>query len=209
MEPFTTLTAVAAPLDLANVDTDRILPARFLKRTRGPDYAGFLFHDLRFDAAGDEIADFVLNRPAYKAARILVADANFGTGSSREGAVWALTAYGLRCVIAVGFGDIFYGNAIKNGLLPIRLGAAEAAALRRRLHAAPGATLSVDLRAQTVTDAAGAAHRFDIAASDKRRLLEGLDDIGLTLTHRPDILRFETGYATARPWAAIPRPVET
>jgi 3-isopropylmalate/(R)-2-methylmalate dehydratase small subunit len=208
MEPFTTLTAVAAPLDLANIDTDRLLPARFLKRARGADYARFLFHDLRFDAGGAEITDFVLNRAPYRQARILVADANFGTGSSREGAVWALDAFGVRAVIAVSFGDIFSGNAIKNGLLPIRLDTASVTALRRRLHEKPGAEIAIDLARQTVTSDAGISHRFEIAPSDKRRLLEGLDDIGVTLTHRPEITHFEAAYATARSWARITRPSE-
>src|SRR5918912_34712 len=187
MEPFTTLDAVAVPLDAANVDTDRIVPARFLKRPRGPDYARFLFHDLRFDAEGNEKPDFPLNRAPWREARILVADANFGCGSSREQAVWALTAYGIRAVIAPSFGDIFYNNSLKIGLLPIVLPAETAARLRHLLAEAPGAHLAIDLAAQTVTAPDGAVHRFDIDAFEKRCLLEGLDDIRLTLRYRDEI----------------------
>jgi 3-isopropylmalate/(R)-2-methylmalate dehydratase small subunit len=207
MQPFTTLEAVAAPLDVANVDTDRIIPARFLKRPRGPDYARFLFHDLRFDAAGNEKPDFPLNRAERRDARIIVADANFGCGSSREGAVWALMAYGIRVVIAPSFGDIFFNNGLKNGLLPIVLPAEGAARLRRALLDTPGSRLTVDLAAQTVAAPDGTAHRFEIDAFEKRCLLEGLDDIRLTLTYENDIAAFERRHAAEMAW--LPRAAAT
>jgi 3-isopropylmalate/(R)-2-methylmalate dehydratase small subunit len=203
MEPFTTLTAVAAPLDMANVDTDRIIPARFLKQPRGPDYARFLFHDLRFDGEGREKPDFALNRPAWRDARIVVADANFGCGSSREGAVWALLAYGIRAVIAPSFGDIFFNNSLKNGRLPIVLPAAAAARLRRALAGSPGASLTIDLPAQTVAAPDGAAFRFDIDPFEKRCLVEGLDDLRLTLRHEGEIAAFERRREAEAAW--LPR----
>jgi 3-isopropylmalate/(R)-2-methylmalate dehydratase small subunit len=203
MEPFTTLTAVAAPLDMANVDTDRIIPARFLKRPRGPDYAGFLFHDLRFDGEGREKPDFALNRPAWRDARIIVADANFGCGSSREGAVWALAAYGVRAVIAPSFGDIFFNNSLKNGLLPIVLPAEATARLRHVLTERPGSSLTIDLPAETVASPDGAAFRFAIDPFEKRCLVEGLDDLGLTLRHADEIAAFEQRREREAAW--LPR----
>ncbi|WP_424139478.1 3-isopropylmalate dehydratase small subunit [Roseomonas chloroacetimidivorans] len=200
MQPLTTLTAVAAPLDLANVDTDQIAPARFLRRPREEGYQTFLFHDLRFGEDGAERADFVLNSPAWRQAGILVAGENFGGGSSREQAVWALSDYGFRCVLAVSFGDIFFANAAKQGLLLIRQDAPTLSALRRELHDSPGATMSVDLPAQTYTTPAGETRGFDIEASRKRRLLLGLDDIGLTLRHNKEIRAFEQQYRERRPW---------
>jgi 3-isopropylmalate/(R)-2-methylmalate dehydratase small subunit len=206
MQPFTTLDAVAVPLDDANIDTDQIVPARFLKRPRGPDYARFLFHDLRFDAEGNEKPDFPLNRAPWREARILVADANFGCGSSREQAVWALTAYGIRAVIAPSFGDIFYNNSLKVGLLPIVLPADTAARLRHLLAEAPGAHLAIDLAAQTVTAPDRAVHRFDIDAFEKRCLLEGLDDIRLTLRYRDEIERFERRHQAEMSWLPLLAP---
>jgi 3-isopropylmalate/(R)-2-methylmalate dehydratase small subunit len=203
MEPFTTLTAAAMPLDVANVDTDRIIPARFLKRPRGPDYARFLFHDLRFDGEGHEKPDFALNQPAWRDARIIVADANFGCGSSREGAVWALLAYGIRAVVAPSFGDIFFNNSLKNGLLPIVLPAEAAARLRHALAEQPGAILTVDLPAQTVAAPDGAAYRFAIDPFEKRCLIEGLDDIRLTLRYEGEIAAFEKRREAETAW--LPR----
>jgi 3-isopropylmalate/(R)-2-methylmalate dehydratase small subunit len=169
MQPFTTLTAVAVPLDLVNVDTDRIIPARFLRQPRSAGYEKFLFHDLR---EGD--SDFVLDRPAYRGAQVLVAADNFGCGSSREGAVWALAGTGLRAWIAPSFGDIFLENSFKNGVLAIVLPAPRVAQLRSALAAAPGATLTIDLAAQTVTGPDGRVDRFEIhereiAAYEERR----------------------------------------
>jgi 3-isopropylmalate/(R)-2-methylmalate dehydratase small subunit len=200
MEPFTTLTAVAAPLDEPNIDTDQIAPARFLRRPRSEGYDRFLFHDLRFDAQGAELPDFVLNRPAFRTARILVADRNFGGGSSREQAVWALLDHGIRCVIAESFGDIFYANSINQGLLLIRLPMESLLSLRGLLHAAPGTQLTVDLAAQRVSPPDGTSVTFEIEPSRKQRLLLGLDAIGMTLGQADEIAAFASAYRARRPW---------
>jgi 3-isopropylmalate/(R)-2-methylmalate dehydratase small subunit len=202
MEPFTRLTAVAAPLDLPNVDTDRMIPARFLRKPRSGGYGQYCFHDLRLRPDGTEDPGFVLNHPAYREARILVAAENFGCGSSREAAVWALAGRGIRAVIAPSFGDIFHENCLRNALLPVRLPAATVAGLRLALHAAPGATVTVDLPAQTITGPDATPHRFEIDAFRKRALLEGLDDIGLTLRHDAEISAFEARHVAEWPWAA-------
>lgn len=201
MQPFVTLTAVAAPYDRLNVDTDQILPARFLlKRRTDPAYPTFLFRDLRVRPDGTEDPTFVLNQPAYRGAKIFVGNANFGGGSSREAAAIAFDTYGIRCVIAVTFGDIFYNNCIKNGILPIRLSDDAAASLRRQLHAKPGATLTVDLPSQTVTDEEGRSHPFEIDSFSKTCLLEGLSQIKLTLRHSDAIDAFEERYRKAISW---------
>ncbi len=205
MEPFARLTAVAAPIDLPNVDTDRIIPARFLRRPKGPEYARYLFHDLRFDAEGRERPEFVLNQPPYRGARILVAAENFGCGSSREMAVWALEAWGIRAVIAPSLGDIFRQNCVKNGVLPVLLPAESVAALRRRLHERPGTELTVDLETQTVTGPDGTVHRFDIDAFARQMLLTGQDEIALTLGYEAEIRAFEVRLAEERPWV-VPAP---
>ena len=202
MEPFTKLTAVAAPLDMANVDTDKIIPGRFLRKLRGPGYDKLAFHDIRFNADGSENPDFVLNQPPYRAAKILVAAANFGCGSSREAAVYVLYDFGIRCVIASSFGDIHYGNELQNGMLPVVLPEDACEKLRGELHASPGARISVDLEAQAVTGPDGTTYRFDIDPGHKERLLKGLDDIGLVLQHLPDIEAFEQRHAAAMPWLA-------
>ncbi len=181
MQPFDKLAAVAAPLDRSNVDTDTIIPARFLRKQRGPGYERCLFHDLRFDPEGRERADFILNRAEYRDAKILVAGANFGCGSSREAAVYALWHYGIRSVIAPSFGDIHYGNQLQNGMLPIVLREDSCQALNRQLHEEPGARIVIDLGAQTVTAPDGTVHRFGIDATHKERLLKGLDDIALVM----------------------------
>jgi 3-isopropylmalate/(R)-2-methylmalate dehydratase small subunit len=201
VERFVRLTAVAAPLDLPNVDTDRVIPARFLRNPRSAGYGQFCFHDMRVSPDGSEDPDFVLNRAAYRDAGILVAAENFGCGSSREGAVWALAGRGIRAVVAPSFGDIFYENCLRNGLLPVRLPAAAVAGLRETLHRMPGATVTIDLPAQTVTGPDGVAHGFDIDPFRKQALLEGLDDIGLTLRHAAAIDAFEQRQAAERPWA--------
>lgn len=202
MQPFTVLTAIAAPYDRLNVDTDQILPARFLlKRRTDPQYPTYLFRDLRLKADGSEHADFVLNQPAYRAAKIFVGNANFGGGSSREAAAIAFDRYGIRCVIAVNFGDIFYNNCVKNGILPVRLPDATAAALRNQLHANPGATLTVDLPVQIVTDVAGNQHAFDIDGFSKRCLIEGASQIDLTLRRLNEIEAFEQRYRDNMSWA--------
>src|SRR5256886_12391673 len=201
MPPFTRVTAVAAPIDLPNVDTDRVIPARFLRKDKNvPEYSSFLFHDVRFAADGTERPEFVLNQPPYRGAQIVVAAENFGCGSSREAAVWALAAYGVRAVIAPSLGDIFHQNCGKNGVLAVILPADTVANLRRQLHARPGATLAVDLEAQTVTAPDGAVHRFDIDPFRKRMLLDGQDDIGLTLGYEAQIAAFEASHRAAPPW---------
>jgi 3-isopropylmalate/(R)-2-methylmalate dehydratase small subunit len=203
MEPFTRLTATAAPIDIVNCDTDRILPARLLRKPRAPGYERWLFHDVRFDPEGRERPEFVLNQAPYRGARILVAGANYGCGSSREQAVYAMYDYGIRCVIAPSFGDIHYGNALQNGLLPVVLAEADCDRLRAQLHEKPGAALTVDLPAQTVTAPDGAGYRFEIDPAAKERLLKGLDDIGLVLQHAERIEAFEDRYLAEYPWAAV------
>jgi 3-isopropylmalate/(R)-2-methylmalate dehydratase small subunit len=199
MQPFKRLTAVAAPMDLPNVDTDRIIPARFLRKPQSAGYGQFLFHDVRFDAEGRERGEFVLNHPLFRRAQILVAAENFGCGSSREGAVWALAGWGFRCVIAPSFGDIFFENCAKNGVLAVSLPAPTCAALRRQLHEGPGGTMTVDLEEQSVAAANGTLHRFTIDAFRKQALLTGQDDITLTLTYEKEIAAFEARRADEAP----------
>jgi 3-isopropylmalate/(R)-2-methylmalate dehydratase small subunit len=206
VQAFTRVTAVAVPIDLPNVDTDRVIPARFLRKDKNvPEYASFLFHDVRFNADGSEKPEFVLNRQGFRGAGIVVAAENFGCGSSREAAVWALAAYGVRSVIAPSLGDIFHQNCFKNGLLPVILPADVAADLRRRLQAKPGLTITVDLEAQTVTAPDGARHRFDVDAFRKEMLLNGRDEIGLTLGYEAQIAEFEARRAREMAWAVPPR----
>ena len=200
MEKFHKLDAVAVPLAAPNVDTDQIVPARFLRKPRSGGYGGFLFHDLRFDDAGSEKSGFVLNQPAYRNAQILVADKNFGCGSSREHAVYALWDYGIRAVIAPSFGDIFFNNCFKNGLLPIVLPAAQVAELQGELTRSPGAHVRVDLESQEVVAPSRQVFRFDIDPFRKQCLIEGLDEIAFTLSHAPDIAAFERRQADELRW---------
>jgi 3-isopropylmalate/(R)-2-methylmalate dehydratase small subunit len=201
MEPFTTLTAVAAPIDLPNVDTDRVIPARFLRKPREtPGYDRFLFHDVRFSPDGSERSDFVLNQPAFRGARILVTAANFGCGSSREAAVWALAANGIRSVIAPSLGDIFHQNCFKNGLLPVLLPAEITERIRARLHDHPGAVMTVDLESQTVLGPDGARHAFEIDPFRKELLRTGQDEIALTLGYEAAIAAFEQRQTAEVPW---------
>jgi 3-isopropylmalate/(R)-2-methylmalate dehydratase small subunit len=205
MPAFTRLTAVAAPIDLPNVDTDRIVPARFLRKPKNPEYGRYLFHDLRFDDAGAPRPEFVLNQPVYRAAQILVTAENFGCGSSREMAVWALDAHGIRAVIAPSLGDIFHQNCVKNGLLPVILPGDVVAGLRRQLHERPGATMAVDLETQTVTAPDGAGHRFEIDPFARQMLLTGQDEIALTLGHEAEIAGFEARQRREMPWVVPER----
>jgi 3-isopropylmalate/(R)-2-methylmalate dehydratase small subunit len=191
MAGFPILRACAVPLDMSNVDTDRIIPARFLKQRRGPAYRDFLFHDCRFGPDGRRLPGFSLDDPAYAGARILVADAGFGIGSAREGAVWALKAFGLDVVIASGFGDAFRENCVKNGVVPAALPMEFVIRLRRDLQRAPGAELTIDLPARTVTAPDRATASFELDAFEMRILLEGADEIALTLTFLTSIERFE------------------
>ena len=203
LQPFTTLAAVAVPIDIPNCDTDQIIPARFLRRAPDdPEYASFLFHDLRFADDGTK-KEFVLNQPAFRGAEIFVADANWGCGSSRENAVTALQANGIRAVIAPSFGDIHYNNCIKNGVLPVRLSTEACTTLRAQLNASPGAEIAVDLASQSLTGPDQTPYTFDIDPFDKHRLLNGLDDISLTLEREQDITNFTTHYRQAHPWARL------
>ncbi|MGX9964675.1 3-isopropylmalate dehydratase small subunit [Roseomonas sp. F4] len=197
MDAFTQLTAIAAPLDMANVDTDQIMPARFMRRPRDARYVEYGFHDQRFTPEGEKRPDFILNRPPFDSAGILVAGRNFGVGSSREAAVYALLAMGFRCVVAESFGDIFFSNSLKNGLLPVRLPETVVAPLRQAIVAAPGTTLSVDLQAQILTAPDGSTHSFVVPGFARDCLLRGLDEIGLTLTLESEITAFEARRASA------------
>ncbi|HEV7268444.1 MAG TPA: 3-isopropylmalate dehydratase small subunit [Falsiroseomonas sp.] len=196
-EPFTTFTAIAAPLELSNVDTDQIIPARFMRRPRDERYAQYGFHDLRFTREGAARDDFVLNRPPFDRAGILVAQRNFGVGSSREAAVYALLALGIRAVVAESFGDIFFSNALKNGLIPIRLGESDGTALRDLVAQQPGTQLTVDLPRNLLVRPDGAAYRFTVPAFARDCLLRGLDEIGLTFTLMPEIEAFEAARGIA------------
>ena len=195
MTPFTTLDAVAVPLDLVNVDTDQIVPARFLRRPRSEGYQNFLFHDLREADRG-----FVLDREAYRGAKILVAAENFGCGSSREAAVWALAGFGLRAWIAPSFGDIFLENSFKNGVLAIALPAERVAAIRDRLRASPGAQLTIDLPTQTIGLPDGTIEPFEVDPFRKECLVAGIDEIDLTLRHERDIAGHEGRARLRTPW---------
>lgn len=201
MEKFTTLTGVAAPLPMINVDTDMIIPKQFLKTIKRTGLGVSLFYEMRYGETGAENPEFVLNKPAYRKAQILVAGANFGCGSSREHAPWALLDFGIRCIIAPSFADIFYNNCFQNGVLPIKLPQADVDKLLDDAQRGANATITVDLAAQEIRGPDGGVIRFDIDPFRKRSLLEGLDDIGLTLTKEQKIKAFEEGAALARPWA--------
>ncbi len=200
MKPFTTLTAIAAPLDMANIDTDKIIPARYLRKPREPGYDPYLFYDLRFDAEGRERPEFVLNQTVYRKAGILVAGANFGCGSSREGAVYAMLDHGIRSVIAPSFGDIHYANQLQNGMLPVILPEQVCSRLCEQLRATPGAEITVDLQSQTVAAPDRAVHRFEIDPVYRERLLQGLDEVGLLLQYLPQIEAFEQRHYGEMPW---------
>jgi 3-isopropylmalate/(R)-2-methylmalate dehydratase small subunit len=202
MEPFRSLTAVAAPLAMDNVNTDQIIPARFLRKPRSAGYGNFLFNDLRLGADGAPDPAFVLNRAPYAAARIVVAGRNFGCGSSREGAVYALHDRGFRAVVAPSFGDIFFNNCAKNGVVAAVLPEAAVADLLRQLAAQPGAAMTVDLEHDTVIAPDGARHPFHLEPARKHCLLEGLDDIQLTLQHDAAIAAFERRRFGTLTWLA-------
>lgn len=191
MEKFTRLTSVAAPLPLANVDTDMIIPARYMKALTRSGLGQHAFRELRYDPGGVERNDFILNREGFRTAQILIADRNFGCGSSREHAVWALADFGIRCVIAPSFGDIFSNNARKNGLLLIRLPEDVCERLREEMALSQFAPISIDLLAQQIELASGKTIAFAIDPDDRRTLIEGLDDIARTMRHEDAIARFE------------------
>ena len=201
LEPFTTFASVAVPIDIANCDTDQIIPARFLRRPgNDPEYPTFLFHDLRFNEDGSE-KDFVYNKPEFREGRIFIADVNWGCGSSRENAVTVLRANKVRSVIAPSFGDIHYSNCIKNGVLPLRLSSEACETLRQQLHESPGAEVAIDLDGQSLTGPDQTTYNFEIDAFDKHRLLNGLDEIGLTMKYEADIADFKTQYKAKHHWA--------
>jgi len=200
MEAFTTWSGLAVPFDEANLDTNQLCPTRFNKVPRGPRFAQILLHDRRFNADGSEKPDCILNQEPYRRAVIAVAGRNFGVGSSRETAVFGLMGFGIRSIIAPNFGDIFYNNSLKNGVLPVRLPAATVDLLLRQLIAQRGAQMTVDLPNQTVTGPDGALHHFDIARLSKKRLLRGLDEIAHTQEYSDAIKRFEERHANDCPW---------
>jgi 3-isopropylmalate/(R)-2-methylmalate dehydratase small subunit len=200
MEPFKPLDAVAAPLGVPNIDTDQIIPARFLWRKRGDGWGHLLFHDLRVDDGGTPRAEFILNRQEFRDARIVVADRNFGCGSSREHAVWALYDHGIRAVIAPSFGDIFFNNSLQNGLLPVVLPASIVGAFITALVQAPGTRIKIDLEAQCVTGPDGVLHAFEIDPFRKQCLLEGADELAFTLGLDEQIDAFEKAYERKVSW---------
>ena len=200
MEKFTTLTGVAAALDLINVDTDMIIPKQFLKTIERTGLGEHLFFELRYDENGEELADFVLNQSAGRNAQILIAGDNFGCGSSREHAPWAILDFGIRCIIAENFADIFYNNCFKNGILPIKLPADQVALLMDDASRGANATITIDLEAQEIKGPDGGLISFDIDPFQKHCLLEGLDDIGLTLQKSAAIEKFEQRTSSNRPW---------
>ncbi len=195
MEPFVRLAAVAVPLPRPNIDTDQIIPARFLSRPREVDHGPFLFHDARrLPGSDEERPEFPLNRPEWRRAQVVVAGRNFACGSSREAAVWALHDHGIRVAIAPSFGDIFYNNGLKNGLLPVALPGDVVSDLLAQLEARPGATVAIDLPAQTVTAPDDNVHGFEIDPFAKYCLLEGVDELAFTLGFEEDIAAFERRY---------------
>jgi len=200
MQPFTTLTAVAAPLPMRNVDTDMIIPKQFLKTIERSGLGKSLFYELRYDEGGQEVPDFVLNRLPYRSAQILVTGENFGCGSSREHAPWALLDFGIRCVIAPDFADIFYNNCFKNGILPVTLPRADIDKLLDDAGRGANATITVDLERREIRGPDGGVIGFDIDPFRKRCLLHGLDDIALTLEKEAAIASFEAACKAARPW---------
>ncbi|HET6388864.1 3-isopropylmalate dehydratase small subunit [Hyphomicrobium sp.] len=201
MDKFTVLTGVAAPLPIRNVDTDMIIPKQFLKTIKRTGLGKSLFYEMRYDpATGNEIPDFVLNKPQYRDATILVTGDNFGCGSSREHAPWALLDFGIRCVIATDFADIFYNNCFQNGILPIKLPQSDVDKLMDDASRGANARLTVDLEKQEIHGPDGGVIKFEIDPFRKHCLLNGLDNIGLTLEKGNEIASFETATASSRPW---------
>ena len=201
MEKFTTLTGIAAPMALVNIDTDMIIPKQFLKTIARTGLGKNLFDEMRYTLDGAEIPEFVLNQPAYRQAEILIAGDNFGCGSSREHAPWALLDFGIRCVISTSFADIFYNNCFKNGILPIVMPPEVVDLLMADAKKGANARQTVDLAAQTVTTSDGQVFGFEVDSHRKHCLINGLDDIGLTLEKVAAIDSFEKRQATLRPWA--------
>ena len=200
MQKFDKLSGIAAPMDILNIDTDMIIPKQFLKTIKRSGLGVNLFHEMRYDDSGAERPDFVLNKPEYKQAKILVAGDNFGCGSSREHAPWALLDYGIRCVISTSFADIFFNNCFKNGVLPIKVTPEQRDALMADAADSENPELSIDLVNQTISRPNGATISFDVEPFRKQCLLDGLDDIGLTLEKGGEIEAFEASRDTDRPW---------
>jgi 3-isopropylmalate/(R)-2-methylmalate dehydratase small subunit len=200
MEKFTVLTGVAAPLPMINVDTDMIIPKQFLKTIKRTGLGKNLFDEMRYTQDGKEVADFVLNKAAYRSAKVLVAGANFGCGSSREHAPWAIADFGIRCIIAPSFADIFFNNCFKNGILPIKLPTEQVDALLKQAENGANATFTIDLENQVVVAPDGSKTAFDVDPFRKHCLLNGLDDIGLTLQKAGKIESFEAARAKSSPW---------
>jgi len=200
MKKFETFSGVAVPFPGHNIDTDRIIPARFLKTIKRTGLGVNLFNDIRYNEDGSEKEDFVLNQPAYRKSEVLVAGDNFGCGSSREHAPWAIADFGITCVIAPSYADIFYNNCFKNGILPIALPQEQVDVLMKDAEKGANARIEVDLEAQTITSSDGEVFKFDVDAFKKHCLMNGLDDIGLTMEKAASIDAFETAAASARPW---------
>jgi len=200
MDKFETITGVAAPLPLINVDTDMIIPKQFLKTIKRSGLGVNLFDEMRYGDDGAELPDFVLNKPAYRNAEIIVAGENFGCGSSREHAPWALLDFGIRAVIAPSFADIFYNNCFKNGILPIVLPQDQVDALMNDARNGENARITIDLDVQTVTGSDGTAYPFEVDSHKKHCLLNGLDDIGLTMEKASSIDAYESRLSQDRPW---------
>jgi 3-isopropylmalate/(R)-2-methylmalate dehydratase small subunit len=202
MDKFDHLTGVAAPLNMINVDTDMIIPKQFLKTIKRTGLGKSLFFEMRFKDDGSEVEDFVLNKPAYRESTIMVGGDNFGCGSSREHAPWALLDFGIKCVIAPNFADIFYNNCFKNGILPIKLPQEDVDKLMEDAERGANATLTVDLEAQTITGPDGGSISFEIDPFKKKCLLQGLDDVGLTMKKEDAISKFENDKKASEPWLA-------
>ncbi|MBU0779561.1 3-isopropylmalate dehydratase small subunit [Loktanella salsilacus] len=200
MDKFDKLSGIAAPLPLINIDTDMIIPKQFLKTIKRSGLGVNLFDEMRYDDDRNEIPTFVLNKPQYRDAEILVAGDNFGCGSSREHAPWAIKDFGIRCVIAPSYADIFYSNCFKNGILPIALPQEQVDVLMKDAEKGSNARIEVDLEAQTITSSDGEVFNFEVDSFKKHCLMNGLDDIGLTLEKAASIESFEAQAATARPW---------
>jgi 3-isopropylmalate/(R)-2-methylmalate dehydratase small subunit len=203
MEAFIKHTGIVAPLDRSNVDTDAIIPKQFLKRIERSGFGKFLFYEFRFDEEGKDIEDFVLNLPKYKGASILLSRANFGCGSSREHAPWALEDYGFKAIIASSFADIFYNNCFNNGILPVKLSPEEIETLFQKTETIQGYKIEIDLEEKKVKDNTGLEFSFDVEDFKRTKLLNGYDDISLTLLKEEDISKFEATHNTNKTAATI------
>ncbi|AFO88746.1 3-isopropylmalate dehydratase small subunit [Phaeobacter inhibens] len=200
MEKFTKIQGIAAPMPLVNIDTDMIIPKVFLKSIQRTGFGKNLFDEMRYNRDGSEIADFVLNKPQYRDAEILIAGDNFGCGSSREHAPWAIADFGIRCIVSTSFADIFFNNSFKNGILPIVLPQEQVDLLMKDAEKGANARMTVDLEAQEITTSDGEVIKFEVDAFKKHCLLNGLDDIGLTMEKATSIASFEDKAAQERPW---------